>query len=195
MNTDTENFRIDLDRTAHLEQYLSQLGDRIGFGPVRFVTSVPHFTPHSVLTRLVEILPNFFEVAGLVIEVGQDQKINVADERTMMRAMVVATYPITWDVAVAEVNPLIIGQLYYINERGRIKIHTDYTYEVADAIRSNNVPWELTFNDQTIEAHEIRSRENLSESTLRPPTVVRQGWLQRAVQWCLRQVSRVRPQR
>lgn len=190
-----ETHRIDLDQEPYLQKFLTQMSDRVGFGPLDFVTSIPHFAGSIQLTNLVGLLGRFFEVGTLTIEVGEGQMIPIETEKSLMYAVNSADFKVQWKVQGVDLDPLIIGQLYYISEYGFIDIHKEYDYETAHAIRVNNIPWAIQFNNKLIEEHEICSRQNISESTLCPPAVVRQGWNQRAIQWIMRQVSRLRPKR
>ena len=188
-----------VDLTDLLENSLKRLGEfQLKNGPDTcwvHVKLLPDNHGQEKLLRLIELLPRYANCEVLAIQVDAGAPMKLFLERQMLRQIADAPFQVQWSYLAyenVEKISLELGQLYYLSEVGACSFEFDYDHNLTKSIRENGVPWTLFFKDITVQHNEIPSDQIIPEPAVRSPAVVRYGRIQRALQWIVRQVSRLR---
>lgn len=106
----------------------------------------------------------------LTVRVEQGTHIKMNMEKEFLRVIGASRFLITWNYIglhpSVDTTPLDLGQLYYVSEEGCCVFDFDYSYALVKAIRSNNIPWMMSFTDTVVDENEMPE----------PPPIVLTWW-------------------
>lgn len=140
-------------------QKLRNLQSKVGPDPLWINLNLTFDNQHLIIDLLTALPAQSVSVKKVLIRVEQGVRVDIKKERQLLRVIAEAPFEVVWGyvglLPGLQSIPLDLGQLYYLSENGAANFDFCYSYELVKAIRENNVPWMLMFDDVVIQQGEM----------------------------------------